>query len=142
MQFCARCGTQLVAGVRSCSACGHPVAAAAPSAPGPTAMPAFSGPPTSAATGTEGLSSASTPIGMRGTTTPLPTAPATTGWQKAEKVADAVGSGFRIVARILVSLLWIGVTVAGFASGAWPIGLVGIMYLVYLWVLRGRWLIY
>ena len=132
MAFCVNCGTAMAPTVPSCPACGHPAAAAVPSAPVvanvPPAQP--SAPVTS-------------PFAPTAAMAPRPPVAGTTsGWQKAEKVADAVGSGFRIVARVLVSLLWVVVTVAGFGSGAWPIGLLGILYLVYLWGFRGRWLIY
>lgn len=131
----------------ACATCGHPVGTASPATaqtPAATvssAMPASAGPGTAATTETDSALSATTPIGTR-SGTPLSAAPAQTGWQKAEKVLDAVDTGFRLVARILVSLLWIGITIVGFASGVWVIGVLGILYLVYLWFFRGRWLIY
>lgn len=148
MQYCTRCGAPLSAGVAACSACGHPVGVAAspgaaqpPGTAGQSAMPASTGPATADAPGAAPPLSATTPIGTR-SGTPLSAPPAQTGWQKAEKVLDAVDTGFRLVARILVSLLWIGITIVGFASGVWVIGVLGILYLVYLWFFRGRWLIY
>jgi ABC-type Co2+ transport system permease subunit len=48
----------------------------------------------------------------------------------------------RFVARLFTSLLWVGGGIVAFSIGQPLIGVVAIAYLVYLWVFRGRWLIY
>lgn len=58
------------------------------------------------------------------------------------KIANGVATGVNVVAKLLVTALWVAVAIAGFATGAWPIGLLAIAYLIYLWVFSGRWLIY
>lgn len=117
MGFCTSCSTRLADGVETCPACRHPVAAEASS--GQATAPPGAGPSAMPAS-------------------PGPPAPAS-GWQQAGELFDV---GTRIVARLLVSLLWLGVTIAGFGSGMWFIGVLGILYLVYLWAFRGRLLIY
>ncbi len=79
-----------------------------------------------------------TPVPM----TPAPIIAAPKQQSTAGRVVDAVDTGFRFIARLLVSMLWGAGAYAAFASGAWLFGLLAILYLVYLWVLRGRWLIY
>lgn len=70
--------------------------------------------------------------------------PPTTG-QKISKGVDVVATGVSIVARVIVSLLWAAVGVAVLLTGAhemWWVPLVCAAYLAYLWIFRGRWLIY
>ncbi|WP_024285977.1 hypothetical protein [Cellulomonas sp. KRMCY2] len=55
---------------------------------------------------------------------------------------DVVGRGAAMVSRVLVSLLWGAGVVGCFAIGQPLLALAGIAYLAYLWVWRGRWLIY
>jgi hypothetical protein len=56
--------------------------------------------------------------------------------------ADAVVKGVNVTAKILVSLLWVAVCIVGFAAGQPLVGIFALLYLIYLWVLNGRWLIY
>lgn len=56
--------------------------------------------------------------------------------------SDKVLSGVSIVAKVLVSMLWLAITIGGFAAGAPLVGAIGIVYLVYLWFFGGRWLLY
>lgn len=55
---------------------------------------------------------------------------------------DTVANGVNLTAKIVVSVLWAAGAIAGFALGQPIIGIVATLYLVYLWVFGGRWLIY
>jgi hypothetical protein len=56
--------------------------------------------------------------------------------------SDKVFSGISIFAKFMVSMIWLALTILGFAAGVPLLGIFGIAYLVYLWIFRGRWLIY
>ncbi len=55
---------------------------------------------------------------------------------------DAVGRGVSILAKVMVSVLWIAVGAIAVAAGQPLLLLVVIPYLIYLWLFGGRWLIY
>lgn len=57
------------------------------------------------------------------------------GW---DRFANAVG-GF---AKLVVGLIWGAGAVVMFGSGQILVGLVAVLYLVYLFVFGGRWLLY
>lgn len=57
-------------------------------------------------------------------------------------LGEVLASGASFVARLVVSLLWGFGVVLCFQVGAVLPALGGIAYLAYLWVWRGRWLIY
>jgi hypothetical protein len=55
---------------------------------------------------------------------------------------DAAARGGRFALRVLVSTLWIAGGIVAVAAGE-PLAVVlVVLYLAYLWVLGGRWLIY
>ncbi len=53
-----------------------------------------------------------------------------------------VGRAVSLVAKLLTSLLWVGIAAAGAAAGQPVAAVFAAVYLVYLWVFDGRWLIY
>ena len=55
---------------------------------------------------------------------------------------DMAAQGGRFVLRLLVSVLWVAAGVAAVAAGEPLAVLLVVLYLAYLWVLGGRWLIY
>ena len=55
---------------------------------------------------------------------------------------EVAAAGVSMVAKVLTSFLWLAVCIAGFAAGQPIVGIVAALYLVYLWVFGGRWLIY
>lgn len=82
---------------------------------------------------------------VTGTPTPPDSAQARGPRSTSDKISngfDAVGRGAAVVSRVLVSLLWGAGVVGCFAIGQPLLALAGIAYLAYLWVWRGRWLIY
>jgi hypothetical protein len=56
--------------------------------------------------------------------------------------ADAVVNGVNMTMKIITSILWILAGIGAFSLGHPIIGVVAVLYLVYLWIFGGRWLIY
>lgn len=55
---------------------------------------------------------------------------------------DKVARGINMGMKTFVSALWAVGGAGCFWAGAWPLGLIAMVYLAYLWVLGGRWLIF
>jgi hypothetical protein len=58
------------------------------------------------------------------------------------KKLEAVNTGINVTLKLVTTALWVAVTIAAFSLGSPIFGVVGIVYLVYLWVFGGRLLIY
>lgn len=56
--------------------------------------------------------------------------------------ADAVVNGVNMTMKVITTLLWGAFGIAAFSLGHVWLGIVAVLYLVYLWVFGGRWLIY
>jgi hypothetical protein len=55
---------------------------------------------------------------------------------------DAVVNGVNLTMKIITSLIWVAGGIGAFVYGAPLLGIVAVLYLAYLWVFGGRWLIY